>query len=75
MVLFVVVPSLLVRLLLAIAGVLRLAMFRSGVPQWIITITYAEMCISIDYSLPLCLLLWLWLTCFSIAIKVLDFTV
>ena len=42
MVLFVVVPSLLVRLLLAIAGVLRLAMFRSGVPQWIITITCAE---------------------------------
>ena len=42
MVLFVVVLSLLVRLLLAIAGVLRLKIFWSGVPQWIITITYAE---------------------------------
>ncbi len=39
---FVVVLSLLVRLLLAIVGVLRLKIFRSGVPQWIITLTYAD---------------------------------
>ena len=39
MVLFVVVPSLLVRLLLAIVGVLRLEIFRSGVPQFITTVS------------------------------------